>query len=265
MGELDDAVYLMDLAGNILHLLSPARPILRYYAGDLNEEELRDEFLDRFWPKERGEWREKPGSRVMTLCISQYFVELKREIANIIFPEVGRPIEFLYKGKPMNGSLSWITYWQQGASGLTGGMEGEDYGKETNRDLALQFYLRLDPRMIAASESTDCSMSPLVQTAIDRMMTRWAAQWSWKPLEDSEATMGESIITLTNLLDCFVGKDSYPVHAFGIPSHDKDKGHWLIHGLCRDEPVMAVHLREQIFEAINMDALKVQIERAPKK
>lgn len=186
--------------------------------------------------------------------------QLTQLVGKIIMPVIDS-IQFLYKGNPMLGSASWITYWQQAMSDLISGDESEQ-AITMNDNLALRFHLLTDSRLMPQSDSVDCSMPKLIQSAIDSMCQTWSASWIWESVD-----YGESIVTLSNLLGCAIDQEHRDagICAFGISIDDKNAGSFLIGGLANDEPVMDEHLRKQIMNLIEIQLLIEQIERAPKR
>lgn len=260
MSELESALKLAWQAGDLLKLLNPKHNLLRYHVDCISDDsDLHDDFFKHFWDKETS-WKHEPGSRVNTYCFARYFLAMNRAIEEMIIPKIG-PVEFLYQDKPIDSCI-WLTYWQQGVSGLCGGVEGEKCGHQTNRDLALRFVMQLDPRMIAASGSDNCSISPLVQTAINKMAVNWGGiKWSWECGDG----YGLSIVTLRELLAYEINKQPQnTIGSFGIRDTDRENGLKLIRGLEDEEPVMEPLLRHQIFSEIPTNNLYEQIIRAPK-
>jgi|GEM_PF-2340084 len=248
--DFQSSLELMDEAGDALRRLNPTDPLLRFCDNALQDEGLRAEFLGIYWPADdKGDWHGQPGTLVMAYCISQYFLSLKRHIAELLFPGIG-PVEYLFKDKPMTGSLSWITYLQHGVCGFLGdSVETPEHGQNMNRELALRFHLPvwLD------GETAEDGMPVVIGSALQRMTSCWGAQCSW-----DEFSGGGFNVTITGLLGSAekAGGDKSMVRLLGVAANDGVRDRWLIQELVAETPgVMEAHLQEEIVNHIDLRML----------
>ncbi|MEI6040200.1 MAG: hypothetical protein WCP93_02520 [Candidatus Berkelbacteria bacterium] len=242
INELSSAVDLAGSAGDLLGLLAPENSILRYYYADLNNNPLYVEFVNRFWDKDRGDWRRKPESLVYTFCLAKYFLAIKAEIKKVVFPSVN-DAQFMRFGFPLvGGSTTWINDWLKGRDVfLTQPTNHMDAGHRINNALSVEFILTVDPRLKEVAD--DSPLKPLaIRPAVEKVMTNWRVEYVLDDLGPSEYTL-----TVYKPLNGVLETDP---NEFGIKSSDSLKIHHLIEAIRNSNLALETHLQDQLFEVM---------------